>query len=176
MTSRVGPLAQGVVRYVWRTRQDVVIGDTSTDERFASASCLRRAPPNSVPSLPVAHQGHLSGILYLQHALSGAFTPARTEIVRVLATQTAISFENAQLYNEMKQEAAKRQRAEELLRALTEGTASATGPSISSSRWSVIWRRRSRCDTPLWPSAEIRREHGPVPRVLEGQGFRGSST
>ncbi|HEY7499248.1 MAG TPA: sigma 54-interacting transcriptional regulator [Vicinamibacterales bacterium] len=118
--------AQGVVRYVRRTRQDVVIADTSTDERFASHA-HESGGVRSILCVPVAHQGRLSGILYLEHALSGAFTVARTEIVRVLATQAAIAFENARLYDDMKQEAAQRQRTEEMLRAVTEGTASATG-------------------------------------------------
>ena len=118
--------AQGVVRYVRRTRQDVVIADASTDERFASHA-HETGGARSILCIPVAHQGRLSGILYLEHALSGAFTTARTEIVQVLATQAAIAFENARLYDEMKQEAAQRQRAEEMLRAVTEGTASATG-------------------------------------------------
>jgi predicted ATPase/transcriptional regulator with GAF, ATPase, and Fis domain len=118
--------AQGVVRYVKRTRQDVVIADASTDERFA-AHTHESAGARSILCVPVEHQGRLSGILYLEHALSGAFTIARTEIVRVLATQAAIAFENARLYHEMKQEAAQRQRAEEMLRAVMEGTASATG-------------------------------------------------
>jgi predicted ATPase/transcriptional regulator with GAF, ATPase, and Fis domain len=118
--------AQGVVRYVRRTRQDVVIADASTDERFASYA-HETGGTRSILCVPVAHQGRLSGILYLEHALSGVFTTARTEIVGVLATQAAIAFENARLYDGMKQEAAQRQRAEEMLRAVTEGTASATG-------------------------------------------------
>ena len=118
--------APGVVRYVRRTRQDVVIADSSTDERFAS-HLHESGGVRSILCVPVAHQGRLSGILYLEHALSGAFTAARTEIVRVLATQAAIAFENARLYDDMRQEAAQRQRTEEMLRAVTEGTASATG-------------------------------------------------
>ena len=110
----VGPLAQGIVRYVRRTRQDVVIGDTATDERFAGI--VREGRASSVLCVPVAHQGRLSGILYLQHALSGAFTPARTEIVRVLAAQAAIAVANAQLYEGMKNEVERRAAAERALR------------------------------------------------------------
>jgi transcriptional regulator with GAF, ATPase, and Fis domain len=111
----VGPLAQGVVRYVRRTRQDVVIADTATDERFVGFTREGRTT-RSVLCVPVVHQGRLSGILYLQHALSGAFTPARTEIVRVLAAQAAIALANAQLYEEMKREVDRRAAAERALR------------------------------------------------------------
>jgi formate hydrogenlyase transcriptional activator len=66
--------------------------------------------------VPVAHQGRLSGILYLEHSLSGAFTAARTEMVRVLAAQAAIALENAQLYQDMKGEVERRAAAERALR------------------------------------------------------------
>jgi predicted ATPase/transcriptional regulator with GAF, ATPase, and Fis domain len=113
-------LAHGVVRYVRRTRQDVVIADASTDERFAGHA-QDYGGARSILCVPVAHQGRLRGILYLDHALSGAFTPARTEMVRVLAAQAAIAFENAQLYEDMKSEVERRGAAERALRdALTE--------------------------------------------------------
>ncbi len=108
-------LAHGVVRYVRRTRQDVVIGDASTDERFAGHA-KDYGGARSILCVPVAHQGRLSGILYLDHALSRAFTPARTEMVRVIASQAAIAFENAQLYADMKSEVERRGAAERALR------------------------------------------------------------
>jgi predicted ATPase len=99
-TIAMGPLAQGVVRYVRRTRQDVVVADIATDERFAG---LAHDDPTvqSILCVPVALHGRPSGVLYLQHALSGAFTPARTEIVRVLAAQAAIALANARLFEEV---------------------------------------------------------------------------
>jgi predicted ATPase len=111
----VSPLAQGIVRYVRRTRQDVIIADASSDERFAGLARDGRTT-HAVLCVPVAHQGRSSGILYLEHALSGAFTPARTEIVRVLAAQAAIALANAQLYEEMKGEVERRSAAERALR------------------------------------------------------------
>jgi predicted ATPase/transcriptional regulator with GAF, ATPase, and Fis domain len=111
----VSPLALGIVRYVRRTRQDVVIGDTSTDERFGGIA-RDGGSTQSVLCVPVAHQGRLSGILFLQHSLSGVFTPGRTEIVRVLAAQAAIALANAQLYEEMKSEVERRAAAEHALR------------------------------------------------------------
>jgi formate hydrogenlyase transcriptional activator len=88
---------------------------SSTDERFAGVA-LEGRTTQSVLCVPVAHQGRTSGILYLEHALSGAFTPARTEIVRVLAAQAAIALANAQLYEEMKGEVERRAAAERALR------------------------------------------------------------
>ena len=111
----VGPLAQAVTRYVRRTRQDVVIGDPSRDERFSSHAPAAQ-DPRSILCVPVAHHGRVTGILYLDHRLSGAFTATRTEIVRVLAAQAAIAFDNAQLYAETKAEVDRRAAAETALR------------------------------------------------------------
>jgi GAF domain-containing protein len=64
----------------------------------------------SVLCVPVGHHGRMIGILYLEHPLSDAFGVKRIEIVRILATQAAIAFENARLYDEMKSESRARRR------------------------------------------------------------------
>jgi PAS domain S-box-containing protein len=47
-------------------------------------------------------QGELSGILYLENSLaSHVFTPARIAVLKVLASQTAISLQNTRLYNDL---------------------------------------------------------------------------
>jgi transcriptional regulator with GAF, ATPase, and Fis domain len=110
-----GPLAHAVVRYVRRTGQDVAVADVALDDRFAAQGA---APTRiqSVLCVPVAQQGRVAGILYLDHGLSGVFTPSRTEIIRVLAAQAAIAFENARLYEDMKSEVGRRAAAERALR------------------------------------------------------------
>ena len=78
--------------------------------------------------IPVVHQGKFEGILYLENNLTtDAFTAERVRVLEVLSSQAAISLENARLYEQMKQEVAQRQRAEETLRTIVEGTAAVTG-------------------------------------------------
>ena len=109
------PLA--VVRYVWRTEQPVVLGDASSDERFAGDPYISGGRITSVLCVPVSRQGRLCGLLYLENRLtSQAFTPEREEMVRILAAQAAISIENARLYEEMKNEVQRRTSAEHKLR------------------------------------------------------------
>jgi formate hydrogenlyase transcriptional activator len=48
-------------------------------------------------------------------------------VLQLLASQAAVSLENARLYGEMRREAVLRGEAEEMLRSVVEGTASATG-------------------------------------------------
>jgi transcriptional regulator with GAF, ATPase, and Fis domain len=115
-------LAVSVVRYVHRTGQDVVIGNATRDERFSGDRYISASRAKSILCAPVAHQGRLRGILYLENNLTtDAFTPDRIEVMRILAAQTAISLENARLYENMKNEVERRTVAEQALReALSE--------------------------------------------------------
>jgi transcriptional regulator with GAF, ATPase, and Fis domain len=115
-------LPHSIVRYVQRTGQDVVDGNAAADERFAGDRHISRARSKSILCVPVGHQGRPGGILYLENTLATeAFTPDRIEIMRILAAQTAISLENARLYEDMKGEVGRRTAAEQALRqAMTE--------------------------------------------------------
>jgi len=117
-----------IVNYVKRTCESLVIGDAANDGRFTNDVYVANNKPKSILCVPSLHQGKLIGILYLENNLiTEAFTPDRIEVVQILTSQAAIALENARLYDEMKQEMAQRQRAEETLRAITEGTAAVTG-------------------------------------------------
>jgi len=68
---------------------------------------LRRS--RSVLCLPIVKQKKLVGALYLEYNLTpGAFTPDRVAVLQLLASQAAISLENAALYTD-------RQRSEAFL-------------------------------------------------------------
>src|SRR5262249_33088294 len=58
--------------------------------------------PRSVLTLPLINQGKLIGILYLENNLSPhVFTADRTIVLKVLASQAAISVENTRLYRDL---------------------------------------------------------------------------
>jgi transcriptional regulator with GAF, ATPase, and Fis domain/predicted ATPase len=110
-------LSHAVVRYVRRTAQDLVVGNLAADERFASDPYVAATNARSMLCVPVGHQGRSSGLLYLENNLTtGAFTPQRIEMMRILAAQAAISLENARLYESMKTEVERRTMAEQSLR------------------------------------------------------------
>jgi signal transduction histidine kinase/ActR/RegA family two-component response regulator len=59
----------------------------------------------------------LIGVLYLENNLTPrVFTSARSAVLKLIASQAAISLENAYLYTDLKQENSDRRRAEEALR------------------------------------------------------------
>jgi predicted ATPase/transcriptional regulator with GAF, ATPase, and Fis domain len=97
-----GDVPQSVLQYVLRTHGRVLLQDASAASEFADDEYLRRHHARSVLCIPLLKQTRLAGILYLENNLtSGAFTPARMALLEVLASDAAISLENARLYREI---------------------------------------------------------------------------
>ncbi len=95
-------LPASIVKYVARTRSDVVLDDAATKGDFSLDPFVSGRKLKSVLCTPILHQGKLTGVLYLENNLtSGAFTPQRIEVLRVLSSQAAISIENARLYRNL---------------------------------------------------------------------------
>jgi histidine kinase len=70
---------------------------------------MARRRPKSILCAPILHQGKLMGILYLENTLiEGAFTPARLEVLQILAAQAAISIENSRLYGMLEEKVRER--------------------------------------------------------------------
>ncbi|QRO02025.1 AAA family ATPase [Archangium violaceum] len=100
-----------LISYVRRTREHVLIGDASQPHPFSSDHWLEHGGARSVLCLPLLRQEDFRGVLYLENGLAtNAFTPSRLSLLEHLASQAAISIENAQLYAEV-------QRAEAALRS-----------------------------------------------------------
>jgi light-regulated signal transduction histidine kinase (bacteriophytochrome) len=97
----------------------VVLDNATGEQRFADDEYIAAKRAKSVLCLPLVRQASLVGLLYLENNLtSGAFTPERISTLDVLASQAAISLENARLYSDLSLENAERRRAEEALREL----------------------------------------------------------
>ena len=96
---RPSELPESVLHTVLRTRQSVILDDAPQSNLFAADAYVQRWRPRSVLCLPLMKQAELIGLLYLENNLaSGAFTPQRIAVLKLLASQAAISLENARLY------------------------------------------------------------------------------
>ncbi|WNG39856.1 AAA family ATPase [Archangium violaceum] len=92
-------LPKTLLAYVRRTRTHVLIGDASKPHPFSSDPYLARSGARSVLCLPLLRQEQFSGALYLENNLAtNAFSPARLALLGHIASQAAISIENARLY------------------------------------------------------------------------------
>jgi len=92
-------VAPGIINYVLRTRENVVLDDAAREGNFTNEQYVLRYQPKSVLCTPLIHQGKLMGLLYLENNLvTNAFTTERLELVNMLSSQMGVSIENARLY------------------------------------------------------------------------------
>jgi predicted ATPase/signal transduction histidine kinase len=91
-------LSQAIVTYVLRTRESVILSDAYREGAFMTCAYVTRVKPKAVLCAPLVQTGEVKGVLYLENNLvAGAFTAERLSVLEVLATQAAISLENALL-------------------------------------------------------------------------------
>jgi PAS domain S-box-containing protein len=101
-------LPESVLHYVMRTRESVIIDDALAQNPFSADDYLRQRHARSVLCLPLVKQAKLIGVLYLENSLaSHVFTPARISVLELLASQAAISLENARLYSDLQEREAR---------------------------------------------------------------------
>jgi predicted ATPase/signal transduction histidine kinase/CheY-like chemotaxis protein len=108
-------LAHSAARYVAHTGKSLVLADAGAQEPFHQDAYVRAHGPRSLLCAPIARHGELVGIVYLENNLAAdVFTPARVEVVQMLASQAAISIENARLLHTLRlsKEEAERARGE----------------------------------------------------------------
>jgi len=99
---RPSDLPQSALHYVIRTQERVLLDDASTDDAYSRDEYVRQKRSRSVLCLPIIKQARVVGALYLENNLTrGAFTPDRVTVLQLLASQAAISLENAGLYSEL---------------------------------------------------------------------------
>ena len=95
-------LPESVFRYALRTGESVLLQDAVTQGSFCADDYIREHHARSVLCMPIVKQTRLLGMLYLENNLTPrAFTPARMAVLKLLASEAAISMENARLYRDL---------------------------------------------------------------------------
>jgi predicted ATPase/signal transduction histidine kinase len=97
-------LPESVLLTAIRTCKSVLLDDAAASPLFSHDMYVKQRRPRSVLCLPLVKQGKLVGALYLENNLTPrAFTPSRIAVLELLASQAAISLENAVLYSNLQQ-------------------------------------------------------------------------
>ncbi|REG83454.1 adenylate/guanylate cyclase domain-containing protein [Algoriphagus antarcticus] len=117
-------ISHSVINSVLRSGDTLVLDDATKTLPFSDEEYIRENKIKSILCIPQKHSGVGFSLLYLENSsLSGAFTKERIEILQVMATQTAISLQNAmllestnQLNDKLIQEVEVRKEVEENLR------------------------------------------------------------
>ncbi len=88
-----------IVNYVARTHEDVVLNNALTERgQFINDPYIEKTKAKSILCIPLLNQKKLIGLLYLENNLiDAAFTKERVKLLKVIASQAAVSIENALL-------------------------------------------------------------------------------
>jgi len=91
-----------ILQFVIRTQEPVISEDASREKLFSADEYVASRHVRSVLCLPLTKQANLVGVLYIENNVAASvFTPARIAVLKLLASQAAISLENARLYGEL---------------------------------------------------------------------------
>jgi PAS domain S-box-containing protein len=95
-------LPVSIIQYVVRTLESVILDDASVHNQFSADHYFSQRRCRSIFCLPLVRQTKLIGVLYLENTFgSHVFTPARASLLKLLASQAAISIENARFYADL---------------------------------------------------------------------------
>ena len=98
-------VCSSIINYVWRTNEIVLLDDAQISNTFSTDTYLSEQNIRSVLCVPIINQGKTSAIIYLENNLANnVFTESRLNMINMLASQAAISIENAILYNSLEQQ------------------------------------------------------------------------
>ncbi|NLS07599.1 PAS domain S-box protein, partial [Rhizobium sp. P32RR-XVIII] len=101
------PMPGAIANFVARTGEPVILDDAAAENDFNDAY-IRDNKPRSVLCLPLIKQGRMVALLYLENNLAPrVFTPARMAVLKLLASEAAISLENSRLYRDLEEREAK---------------------------------------------------------------------
>lgn len=96
---------QGVLNFVQRSQQKLVLANARDAHAFPYDEYLRREKPRSLLCVPILRNRVLVGLIYLENRLmAGTFTGEKLMTLEILASQAAISLENARLYADLRRE------------------------------------------------------------------------
>ncbi|MBF2063739.1 MAG: AAA family ATPase [Calothrix sp. C42_A2020_038] len=92
-------ICQRVINYVTRTQEVLVIQDAQSDPISNKDPYILQNQCKSILCAPIIYQSQLISVFYLENNLiTGAFPPARLELIKILSSQAAIAIKNARLY------------------------------------------------------------------------------
>ena len=81
-------LCPGIISYVRRTREPLVLDDARANGRFSGDPYICQHLVRSLLCLPLVRQQQVIGLIYLENNLTpNAFTPDRVEMITMLSTQ-----------------------------------------------------------------------------------------
>ena len=112
------PLGKGISGHVAQTGEPLLINDISKDERFRPSSFKAQYTTQSALCVPLVRGDRVLGVLNANNKINGeSFTESDRDLLYTMASQVAMSMDNARLFLDLEQKAeALREAHEELVR------------------------------------------------------------
>lgn len=99
-------LGQGVVGWVTRYKEPVIVNDVAVDPRVdPRLEELSGMKFRSILTVPLVGKGHMIGVVEAINKIDGEFSDSDLDILTGLNHQIAVAIDNAHLYRELKREA-----------------------------------------------------------------------
>ena len=131
-------VCKAIIRYVHRTKEMLALNNASEEGEFKDNLEVQAMRLRSVLCLPLIKQSKLIGILYLENRLSDSvFTSEKAKMTELLASQAAISLENAGLLDEMKRAEHALRESEEKLAGIVDSVADHM--LMIDEQYNVVW-------------------------------------
>ncbi|MFZ5563877.1 MAG: GAF domain-containing sensor histidine kinase, partial [Thermodesulfobacteriota bacterium] len=119
LLEKEGSLMSAVVYFVKRTQERVVMNDVKKESALFQKNSDAAGTPRALLCMPMTRNKKLVGVLYLENALTGGvFTDDRIRLLEMIASQAAVSFENATLYEHVMKNEQDLRRLSDRLRSL----------------------------------------------------------
>lgn len=101
-------LPLSLLHHVVRTSEILVLNDAEAQPPFSSDSYIVERRARSILCVPLLNRTNVTGVLYLENNLAPrVFSPRHTAVLKVLASQSAVTLENALLYRDLEEREAK---------------------------------------------------------------------
>lgn len=151
-----GELPLSVFRYAERTREVLLLDDTTKDDRFAHDPYIAKLDQCSMLLAPILSHGELRAMLVLENRMRrAAFSAERLDSVTLIAGQLSVSLDNALLYASLERKVAERtaaleeanQQLEHL--SLTDALTGLSNRRRFNEALDAEWLRAKRKQTPL---------------------------
>jgi PAS domain S-box-containing protein len=101
-------MPESIIRLVSRSQECVILDDASAQHPFSDDDYIRQHHVRAILCLPLVNQAKLVGVLYLENNHTPhVFSPNRTTVLKLLASQAATSLENVHLYADLEEREAR---------------------------------------------------------------------
>ncbi len=108
-------IGEGLSGYVGETGEALVVGDLRANKRNISSTAVREGW-RSYAAVPLKSKGRVSAVMTLIARQENLFLPDHVDFLNRIGSQIGVAIENAQLYEAVQRELARRKRVERALR------------------------------------------------------------